>query len=368
MLRICNIKQMAQNIKNVDYVICFGAGKRLERLKQVFENTEIWQKIRCFIDNDEKKWNTKLSIEDREFEIISLKELKMRKYDNFLIIITCEKYVDIEKQLDEDKELRNIDYYCLTHIWMLEQEEKALQKYVPLNIKLCKEPVIPKVIHYFWFGGKPLPDRYKIWMESWHKFCPDYEIVEWNENNYDIKKNAYMYQAFQKRKWGFVPDFARLDIIYEYGGIYLDTDVELVGNIDDLLYQKGFVGFEDSGYVNLGSGFGAVKKLPIVKDMMDMYDELQFINPDGNLNLVPSPVWQTEILKKYGLQMNGEYQIVNNLTVYPAKVLNGKSVYTRRIILKPYTKMIHHFDGSWLEKEKKNRTIQIEKDMGKYSI
>lgn len=368
MLKICNIQQVLKNTECVEQIVCFGAGKRLEKMKELFVNTELWNKIKYIVDNDTKKWNKKIGIADKEFEIISLNELKTKRKGKFAVIITCEAYTDIVNQLNAQSELQKVDFYCLSHIARLKQEEEALQKKIPLDIKLAGEPLIPKVIHYFWFGGKQLPDRHKSWMESWHKFCPDYEIIEWNEKNYDVTKNNYMYQALKKEKWGFVPDYARLDVIYNYGGIYLDTDVEIIGNIDDLLYQKGFAGFESDEAVNLGSGFGAIKGLPVIKEMMDFYDDLEFILPDGRLNLVASPQWQTKILKKRGLQMNGEYQIVDDLTIYPEKMLNGKSMNTGRTILKPYTRMIHHFDGSWLEKESKDKKIQMEAEMATIPI
>lgn len=363
MLKICNIQQVLEDAENLDQIVCFGAGKRLERMRELFINTDLWIKMKYIIDNDTKKWKKKINIVDKEFEIISLDELKTKRQNKFAIIITCEVYADVVDQLNAQPELKNVDFYCLSHIWWLKQEQESLKKNVPLNIKLTKEPKIPKMIHYFWFGRKPLPDKYKRWMESWYKFCPDYEIMEWNENNYDVTKNNYMYQAFKKEKWGFVPDYARLDIIYHFGGVYFDTDVEVIRNIDDLLFQKGFAGFENDAAVNLGSGFGAIKGLPIIKEMMDLYEDLEFILPDGKLNLVASPQWQTKILKKYGLQTNGEYQIVEDLTIYPEKMLNGKSMSTRRTILKPYTRMIHHFDGSWLEKDSKDINMQKEIEM-----
>ena len=133
-----------------------------------------------------------------------------------------------------------------------------------------------KKIHYCWFGGTEIPDKYKSWMESWERFCPDYEIIQWNEDNYDVSKNKYMFQAYSEKKWAFVPDYARLDIIYNHGGIYLDTDVEIIKNFDDLLYTKGFAGFESNDYVAFGLGFGAMKNLPIIKELRDMYDDIEF--------------------------------------------------------------------------------------------
>ena len=120
--------------------------------------------------------------------------------------------------------------------------------------------MIPKIIHYCWFGGTEIPEADQKCMASWRKYCPDYTIMRWDESNYDYTKNQYMREAYEAKKWGFVPDFARLDIVYTYGGIYLDTDVEIIRNIDDLLVNSAYMGFESGGAaVNPGLGFGAEK-------------------------------------------------------------------------------------------------------------
>lgn len=363
MLKVCDRRQFVEKVNKVDFVVCFGAGKYLKILENLCVNTIVCEKLKCIVDNDIEKQNSKIIVEKKEIEVFSIDELKKRKYENYVIIITCSAYREVLDQLNKDNYFQNIDTYCLTHILLLEKENTAMQKKVPSDFRLEKVQLIPKVIHYCWFGGGQVPDKYKYWMESWKKFCPDYEIIEWNEQNYDVTKNLYMRQAYENRKWGFVPDYARMDIIYRYGGIYLDTDVELVQGFDDLLYQRGFLGFECPDYVNLGQGFGAVKGLPIFKEMMSVYDNMDFINADGSLNMVASPYWQTKVLEQHGLKLNGEYQIVENLTVYPEKVLCGKSWSTRRVVLKPYTKSIHHFEGSWIQQEKRYKYLQLENEM-----
>lgn len=367
MLKVYDIRQFIQKSKKLNQIVCFGAGKRLKMLNDFFANTEVCDKIICIIDNDVKKQNSKVSIGKREIEIISLDELKHRNYSEYLIIITCAQYRGVVKQLDEDQTLQMVDYCCLDHMYLLkrgdEEFQRAIQKKIPSDLKVFREMKIPKVIHYCWFGRKPIPDKYQVWMESWRKYCPDYEIIEWNEDNYDISKNVYMHQAYENKKWGFVPDYARLDIIYNYGGIYLDTDVELVQNMDELLYQNGFAGFEDDKFVNLGLGFGAIKGLPIIKHMMDIYKDKKFVNEDGSLNLTASPYLQTQVLRKYGLHPDGEYQIIEGMSIYPEKMLSGKSWITRRVALQPYTRSIHHFEGSWLEETDRYKAEQIDKEM-----
>ena len=148
--------------------------------------------------------------------------------------------------------------------------------------------MIPKKIHYFWIGGKSMPEKNKTCVESWKKFCPDYEIIEWNESNYDFSECTYMAQAYEAELWGFVPDYARLDIICREGGIYLDTDVELLKSLDDLLSCKAFMGFENRKSVAPGLGFGAEPGNEILKQMRDLYHSFSFYNENGTPNIAPS--------------------------------------------------------------------------------
>lgn len=363
MLKICVKEDFIEKIDNIENIICFGAGKRVKLFEKFFSGTDIWDKIKFFIDNDKSKYNSKVNLKNKEIEIVPFDYLKNIDLSRTIFYITCEKYSDILTQIEEEKSISDIETYCLTHQLALEKERLAMRKELPKCLKRSSVIQIPKIIHYCWFGENPLPDKHKKWMESWNRFCPDYEIIEWNEKNYDITKYKYMKQAYEEKKWGFVPDIARLDIIYKYGGVYLDTDVELVQNLDELLWQKGFVGFESDDYINLGLGFGAVKGLSIIQEMLKQYEKIEFINEDGNLNLIPSPIWQTNFLKQKGLITNGEYQIVDDLTIYPEKMLCGKSNQSRRIRLTSYTRAIHHFDGSWLDGEVKNKVFRFETEM-----
>lgn len=211
--------------------------------------------------------------------------------------------------------------------------------------------MIPKKIHYCWLGGNPLPESAKKCIRSWQKFCPDYEIIEWNEINYDFTKQAYMKQALEAKKWGFVPDYARLDIVYQHGGIYLDTDVEMVKSFDDLLYLSGFAGFETAEYVALGLGFGAEKGNPLIKKLMESYDNLCFIHEDGQLNLTASPELNTETLEENGLIRNGQYQEIDGFAFLPPDYLCPKSLNDGFITKTKNTHSIHHYDASWYSKE-----------------
>lgn len=215
--------------------------------------------------------------------------------------------------------------------------------------------MIPKKIHYCWVGGNPLTPLAQKCIDSWRSICPEYEIIRWDESNYDFTKHPYMKQAYNAKKWGFVPDYARLDIIHQHGGIYLDTDVEIVRSLDPLLKHCFFMGFESPYMVNLGLGFGAEAKHPLLKEMMDDYDNYSFYNTDGTLNMLPSPQIQTPLLKKYGLQNDsGEIQQLKEgtVTVYPETYFAPRNAARLPAAL-PESYSIHHYAASWCEDQKK---------------
>lgn len=367
MLRQDNYVDFLRNTEACEYVICVGAGKRLQRLEEIFENTNLLAKVRYVADNATDKQGSSVRVGAREITVQSVESLIPVLRQGVTVIITCLYYYDVLEQLEGMDAFKGADIYLLTYLLGEYCDNKALQKEIPAALRLTEEPIIPKKIHYCWFGGNPIPDRYQAWMDSWKKHCPDYEIIEWNERNYDISKNKYMWDAYQQKKWGFVPDYARLDIIYQNGGIYLDTDVELLCGLDDLLYQRGFVGFESHKYVNLGIGFGAVAGNAYIKEMRDAYEEYLFIDARGEVNLTASPVYQTEFLAKKGLKINGDYQILDGeITVFPEKMFSGKSLVSRKIVCADYTRSIHHFDGSWLEADKREMNKRIELEMNQH--
>jgi len=211
---------------------------------------------------------------------------------------------------------------------------------------------IPKIVHYCWFGGKEKPDSVKKCIESWKKFCPDYTIIEWNEENLDLQTNAYTREAYNAKAWGFVPDFLRLKIIFENGGIYLDTDVQVIKSFDKLLDFEAFAGFEDDEHIALGLGFGAEKNSIFLNKHMKIYENLHFLNDDGTFNRTPSPQYTTVLLKKYGLEpCNGRIQKVLGVTLFPKEYFCPKSFETGITKVTKNTISIHQFDASWYTPE-----------------
>ena len=212
--------------------------------------------------------------------------------------------------------------------------------------------MIPKIIHYCWFGDKPLSDLAKKCIESWQKYCPDYEIRKWDENTIDINSNNYMKEAYEKQCWGFVPDVARLQIILKYGGIYLDTDVELIKGLDMLLDNDVYMGIEKGNnginYVALGLGFGAVPNHPVIRTLLNDYEYRRFINEDGSLNKIPAPQIQTSTLKKMGFNNKYLIQTFQGVKIYPSDYFCPKSYLTGYIRVTDNTYSIHHYSACWL--------------------
>lgn len=212
---------------------------------------------------------------------------------------------------------------------------------------------IPKVIHYCWFGGNPLPKSALDCIESWKTCCPDYQIVEWNESNFDVNELQYTKEAYENKKWAFISDYARLKVIYEYGGIYLDTDVELIKSLDSLLNYQGFMGFENEAMVASGLGFGAVKGHPVVKALMNDYQGISFYKKDGSFDQTPCPNRNTACLCTLGLIPDGSRQTVCSMEIFPTEYFAPMNWENGKIIVTDKTCSIHHYHGSWLSSTEK---------------
>ncbi|MBQ3553330.1 MAG: CDP-glycerol glycerophosphotransferase family protein [Clostridia bacterium] len=227
--------------------------------------------------------------------------------------------------------------------------------------------MIPKIIHYCWFGGNPLNDLAKFCIESWKKYCPDYEIIEWNENNFDINSNTYAKEAYEAKKWAFVTDFVRLHALYQFGGIYMDTDVELLKNPDEFLHNPAFFGFEDEKSIMTGM-MASEKQSKWLESLLSGYANRHFIMPDGSLDLTTNVATMTNLLQeKYEVQQNNSFQKIEGvLTLYPKDFFSPKSYETGEINLTDNTVCIHHFNASWHSEEEKKEHEHYVKLVKKY--
>ena len=206
--------------------------------------------------------------------------------------------------------------------------------------------MIPKVIHYCWFGYNKLPNNTKRYIKTWRKYCPDYEIKEWNESNFNIDCCKFVRQAYNNRAWAFVSDYARVKIIYDNGGIYLDTDVELLKNLDFLLDNSFFACVSQiESLCNSGLGYGAEAGNPVVKKMMNIYESMEF-DPDKKEQFA-CPYINDSVVKSFGYIKSDEVKTINGMTILPPRYMDPLSPGNSKNLLCEDTISIHHYSASW---------------------
>ena len=216
--------------------------------------------------------------------------------------------------------------------------------------------MIPKIIHYCWFGRNPLPDSAQKCIASWRKFLPDYEIKEWNENNFDVNIIPYTQQAYKAKKYAFVSDYARFWVLYHYGGLYFDTDVETVKSFDDIVEKGAFMGLEIDGThvgtkvaINPGLGLGAEAGMPIYLEILNGFMNLDYYDSDGQRNSYSMIPMVTDIFLRNGLRKDGQIQKHYGVTIYPQCYFNPYDGVTGRLQLTSKTHSIHWYSATWME-------------------
>ncbi len=350
-------------------VIVYGAGM-IGQIVVPFIATKygIAEFIDFYVDRDICKIGEHIEIGNRAIEIKSpdvLDEIT----DDVVILLTNSKFFPVIDFLDKKESLRNSECFIIP---VMQKElcdadadfsSADCDSFgVPTAEGGCidlagQQPLIPKVIHYCWFGQKEIPDFLKRCMDSWAEKCPDYEIKRWDENNFDVSKYLFTKQAYEKGKYGFVSDVARLDILYRHGGIYMDTDVRLLKSLDGLLFKKGFVGTERWGNVNSGGGIGAVAGHPMIKEMLDYRAGFSFVHDDGTLNIETNGLYETIPFLKRGYRVDNTLQIINDMTVYPASVFHPYDYMSCEERIAENTVSIHYFYGGWMDDaDRKNRS------------
>ena len=212
--------------------------------------------------------------------------------------------------------------------------------------------MIPKVIHYCWFGGNPLPKDAEKYIRSWNEFLPEYEIKRWDETNFDVNSISYTKEAYKAGKYAFVSDYARFWILYNYGGLYFDTDVEVIRPMDDIIQAGPFMGVEQKNddliTVAPGLCLGAEKHSELFADLIQYYNNASFLNSDGSLCLTNVVEITTEFLKKGQLRNTDEIQQCCGFNIYPKDYFCPIDYTTRELKITPNTRTIHHYAESWL--------------------
>lgn len=208
--------------------------------------------------------------------------------------------------------------------------------------------MIPKIIHYCWFGGKSKPDSVFKYIQTWKDKMPDYEIKEWNENNFDIETSSFTKEAYDNKKFAFVSDVCRLYALYTIGGIYFDTDVEVLKNFDVFLQNKVFLGLEDNKVRRIGTSvIGAEPHNSFIQKCLEYYKDISFVAAGGVLNTKPNTLVISDILFN---------NVWNDVKVYDRDYFSPVNFDTKRISVTKHTYSIHHFSGTWLPKYRQNES------------
>lgn len=317
----------------------------------------IWDNVECYLDNDSTKWGESILVHGREIPIYSPAHIS-EVAEDAVLFINISRFAEVIRQAEAIDGTEAMDCYILpmlmAHNYCMKQSEGTAV--------YTKEPKIPKKLHYMWLGGNPIPEHIQKCIDSWKLFCPDYEIIEWNESNYDVAKNRYMKEAYDAKAYGFVPDYARLDILYRHGGIYLDTDVELVRNLDSMLNQNCFCCLEKWQDISFGGMSGAVAGHPTIKRFMDAREELCFINDDGTQNRNTCGFYDTQTALSLGYKICGRTQNVADMNIFAFDYFLPYDYMTGRLVRTENTYSIHWYNGGWMTEDMKQSNERVKRE------
>ena len=315
---------------------------------QLLKQMGIMSHVIGYIDNDRTKWNSTIQVEEHSFQVYPPEYMKEVGSET-TVFINLTRFAAVLEQLENMSCTMKMDCYITP---MLLVHNLCMQSSQGRPV-LTDSPLIPKKLHYMWLGGKQIPIGLQKCLDSWERFCPEYEIIQWNEDNYDVYKHPYMKEAYERGAYGFVPDYARLDILYEHGGIYLDTDVELVRSLDPLLYQEAFAGMEKWQDIALGGGFGAVKGHPMVRKFLDARKNIHFVDDYGNENRTTCGFYETRTAFAYGYIINGMTQNVGGMNIYAYDYFLPYDYMTGQCNNTEHTYAVHWYDGGWMDEQMK---------------
>lgn len=346
MLQLKNdVGGLTELFEKKQHVVIYGAGASTKLLLQSYCDMFPEKSLEFIVDGSDKLDGAYCGVNHNlQIKVFSLKhfcDIWGEKIRQFTFLMTPYYSLHFIRQLDQITALDGMETYVYSFI----AEKASVRKFI---LRETAEPRIPKIIHYFWIGDAKMPEGDKRNIESWRRLCPDYEIIEWNESNYDFSKCRYVREALQHKQYMYATDAPRKDILYQYGGIYLDTDVELLKPLDDLLYHEAFIGIDDGGQVNSGSGLGAAKHNEMIKDMLELYNDISFVREDGSFNSYYNTFYETKYLIENGFKIQNQYQKVGTLDCLPREVLMPEGViglydnYTERTLarhkINPYDK------------------------------
>ena len=349
----CRFDELRNRIKE-QRVVLFGIGEYFELYMKEILPEEIVQSITYILDNNQ--YDFTLQISDKYVSVYS--PTRLLEEDKCIVLIGSSNYMcEMYEQLNSMNLSDDISCYIFPLIMVNSAGRQDAQ--IKKQIELTKGvPQIPKILHSFWFSGDRKPEAYQKCIDSWSKICPDYEIREWNMENYDYEKHPFMKRAIEERKWAFASDYARLDVIYNQGGIYLDMDVELLHPLDSLLGCEAFFTFDTQNDIDLGT-FAAKAGNSLVKELMELYDDVVFSGEMKIMNKLCQPRYIRPVLKKEGLALNGDMQLIDGMVFLPRTYLAPQdSIIYELSAMSEETLAIHRYNAGWKNGDFRTKRIE----------
>lgn len=361
-IKCTSFQQMAYEIHSENMsIVVLGAGVLgTITTSEILNQYQLLEKVLFYIDNNTNIQRQEVIASDRNLKVKAVETLNT-VHKKIVVIIAVSRFMEVLEQLNGIQCMKNTVCYIMPMMCIHNFCSNTSQG-VPI---LADRMLIPKKIHYMWLGKKRIPESLQKCIDSWKKYCPDYEIIRWDESNYDISKNDYMKQAYEAKAYGFVPDYARLDILYHYGGIYMDTDVEVIRSLDDMLCQQAFCGVEKWQTLNFGGCSGAVKGHQAVRKFLDAREHLSFFNKDGKQNRNTCGFYDTRVALKNGYIINGRTQNVMNMNIYAFDYFHVYDYMSGQKSETEHTYSVHWFNGGWLDENMRQANADVSK---KYNI
>ena len=343
---VMKISEYFETLKTKD-IICWGSGKHFRNITYPFLcKSGLIDNLKGFVDFPGL---TDPVLSQRSYDRINKDRLAKMNSKNTVILIAVTGYEEILSQIHLDMRLSFIEAIPSIYLEALYEDMQLLSaEKPPVDFRKHDTQVIPKLIHGIWFSSDPMPKLYQSCLESWRKFSPDYEIKIWDLETYKPDHCLFFEQAVAHKNWSFASDYARADILYRYGGVYMDLDVMMLRPIDDLLYNDAYMGFESLDRIECGSGMGAKPNHPILKEICESYEKRPYLRTDGIWDNSTCPVRYTKVIEKHGLKKNGGFQFVEDITVYPFEMLTGKSFDTGIVYNTELSYTLHNHNGSWI--------------------
>lgn len=335
-------------------VIVFGAGRALEScIDLYFDNKE----IEIIVDNNSKIWERYIEHCGKTVQIVGVHELvnilEGKSLDDYVMMITSPFYAaEIVQQLDEYVEFDGL--CCFLQVVVRNTRENI----PPYSFTQGSER-IPRKIHYFWIGEKPLPKEFEANIDTWKKQNPDFEIIRWDESNYDFGKCDYVKECMESGQWSFATNYARLDVLYTEGGIYLDTDVVAQSNFAPLLADKAFFNMGCADRINMGCGFGTQAGTDIVRQMKEAMKKDHFVDQFGKPMKKPFHSYVHPALKKAGFVFENKYQNIDDVAIYPCEVMSPITIDGMPNFISEKTISIHLEKGTWTTKREREGQQKI---------